>query len=422
MTLIKTSFLSAISTVIKILSGFILNKFIAVYAGPSGLVSIAQFQNFIILIQTLSGEFLKTAVTKYTAQFENDKKMKYDLWSNAYKIQLFLSVFFFFILLFGADKISIYLFSSDIYTLFIKIFGLFLPLFVFNSFLLSILNGNREIKSYIFLNIILSLITMLIVSLLLILFKVEGGLVGYILSPSIMLFVSIIFLKQKEWFNFKNFSYEFDLSISKKLLAFGVITFTSIISSTLALLYIRNYISDAFSMDEAGYWQGIWALSQISLSLIITSLSTYLLPVLSAAKTQKIISAELAKGFMLLVPIALIISMSMYLLRDYIIIILYTKEFLPMENLFLWQMIGNVMKVSGWLIGYLVVAKAMVKTVIITEIIFAATFVVISIYFTQQYGLIGMTYSYALNATFHFIAMSIIYFTVIKNNMKVLNA
>lgn len=96
MTLIKTSLLSAISTVIKILSGFILNKFIAIYAGPSGLANIAQFQNFIILIQTLSGDFLKTAVTKYTAQYENNKKLKYTLWSSAIKIQLLLSTFFFF--------------------------------------------------------------------------------------------------------------------------------------------------------------------------------------------------------------------------------------------------------------------------------------------------------------------------------------
>lgn len=421
MTLIKTSVLSAISTGIRILSGVILNKFIAVYAGPSGLASIAQFQNFITLIQTLSGDFLKTAVTKYTAQFINDKELKYAIWSSASKIQLVLSIFFFFLLFISADHISTYLFSSSIYALYIRLFGLFLPLFVFNSFLLSILNGERDIKSYIILNIILSLISMSIVSLLLMLFKIEGGLIGYILAPSIMFFVSILFLKPKEWFSLKNFNHKFDISISKKLLAFGIITFTSITASTLSLLYIRSFISETFSMDESGYWQAIWALSQIAQSLIITSLSTYLLPVLAAAKTQDIISEELKKGFFLLIPVVTIISGAIYFLRDFIIIILYTELFKPMESLFLWQMIGNVAKVSGWLIGYLIVAKAMVKTVIATEVIFAFSFIVMTRYFCQEYGLIGVTYAYSLNALLHFTSMTVIYFMMIKNNLKVLN-
>ncbi len=421
MTLIKTSILSAISTVIRIISGFILNKVIAIYVGPSGLASIAQFQNFITLVQTLSGDFLKTAVTKYTAQFTNDKELKYTFWSNAFKIQLILAILFSFLLFINADHISSYLFYSDIYTFHIQLFSLFLPLFVFNSFLFSILNGERDIKNYILLNIILSLISMIIISLLLMLFKIEGGLIGYILSPSIMFFISILFLKQKAWLSLKNFSQKFDTSSLKKLFSFGIITFTSIIASTLSLLYIRSFISDIFSLDEAGYWQAIWALSQIAQSLIITSLSTYLLPILSAEKTQKIISEELKKGFSLLIPVVIIISAIIYFSRDFIIVILYTDSFKPMESLFLWQMIGNVVKVSGWLIGYLVVAKAMVKTVIVTEVIFAFLFVAMTRYFCQEYGLVGVTYAYALNALLHFITMTGIYFIIIKNNVKVLN-
>lgn len=421
MTLIKTSLLSAISTVIKILSGFILNKFIAIYAGPSGLANIAQFQNFIILIQTLSGDFLKTAVTKYTAQYENNKKLKYTLWSSAIKIQLLLSTFFFFFLFINAEEISNYLFSSDIYIFYIRLFGLFLPLFVLNSFLLAILNGERDIKSYIILNIIQSIILMIIVTLLLVFFKIKGGLLGYVVVPSIIFFVSIIFLKSKEWFFFKNFNMKFNIVISKKLFAFGLITFTSIISSTLSLIYIRSFIGDMFSINEAGYWQAIWGLSQTAQSLIITSLSTYLLPVLSASKTQDVISKELQKGFLLLIPISIIISGAIFLFRDYIILILYTESFQPMESLFLWQMIGSIIKTSGWMIGYLVVAKAMVKTVIITEVIFSFLFILITTYACKEYGLIGVTYAYALNALLHLITMIFIYFIMIKNNKKVLN-
>jgi PST family polysaccharide transporter len=47
LTLIKTSILSAIATIIKVISGFVINKVIAMYVGPSGLAVVGQLQNFI---------------------------------------------------------------------------------------------------------------------------------------------------------------------------------------------------------------------------------------------------------------------------------------------------------------------------------------------------------------------------------------
>ncbi len=47
MTLIKTSILTAISTIIKVISSFIINKIISLYIGPSGLALIGNLQNLI---------------------------------------------------------------------------------------------------------------------------------------------------------------------------------------------------------------------------------------------------------------------------------------------------------------------------------------------------------------------------------------
>lgn len=52
MNLLKTSFLSSIATVIKILTGFIVNKVLAIYVGPAGIAQIGQLQNFFLLFPT----------------------------------------------------------------------------------------------------------------------------------------------------------------------------------------------------------------------------------------------------------------------------------------------------------------------------------------------------------------------------------
>ena len=64
MTLIKTSVLSAIATIIKIISGFVINNVVAIYIGPSGLAIIGQLQNFMELIITFSNGAITNVVIK----------------------------------------------------------------------------------------------------------------------------------------------------------------------------------------------------------------------------------------------------------------------------------------------------------------------------------------------------------------------
>jgi PST family polysaccharide transporter len=188
-----------------------------------------------------------------------------------------------------------------------------------------------------------------------------------------------------------------------------MITLVAILSSNLSLIIIRDFITTNISIDAAGYWQGIWTLSQVSLGLITTSLSIYFLPTLSAIKVKSDISKELKSAIRVILPVAVLISFSIYILKDFIILVLYTEEFNPMKELFLWQMIGNTIKVAGWLFGYVLVAKAMVRYTVSIEIIFATIFVLLSIYLVNIYGLIGVTYSYTINNILHFFTMYYIY-------------
>jgi len=409
MTLIKTSMLSAVATLIKILSGFIITKVIAVYIGPSGLALIGQLQNFIMLVKTVAGDFLKTAITKYTAEYENDENKKYDLWSSSFKLVFILNLVAFVGLIYFSNDLSYYLFQTVEYTFIFKILAISLPFFVSNTILLSILNGQKQIKQYIFLNIMLSIVSLFIVVILSVLYEVKGALVAYIASQSIVLFIALIYLRKETWLKLKFFLFSVREENIKKLLGFAIITLSAVLASNASMIYIRNYISGTYSMSDAGYWQGVWLLSQVTLSLITTSLATYFLPTLSVLTNKKALNKELTNAIYIVIPIAIVISLSMYFLREYIIIVLYSDQFMPMSQLFLWQMVGNVIKVLGWLFGYVLVAKAMVKYTVTTEILFAVIFIVSSIYFMRLYGLVGVTYAYATSSLLHLIVVSFIY-------------
>lgn len=414
MTLIKASLLSAVSTIIKIISGFIINKVVAIYIGPSGLALIGQFQNFIGLILNISGNALSTAITKYTAQYHDDERKKYRLWSASFKIVFPISVLVSILILIFSNELSNYLFQSEKFAYILEVFAITIPIFLMNTLFMAILNGHRDIKKYIILNIISSIVSLVFVSLLVIYFALDGALLAYVLGQSIVLIVTLIYIKKESWLKIENFKYSFQSDEVKKLFGFAVITFTSVSASSIMMLVVRDYLTQNFSAESAGYWQGIWSLSQVSLSLITMSLATYLLPTLSGLKDSKQISIELQKAYKLMIPVAIGISVFAYFLREPIILILFTEKFMPMEELFAWQFVGNVIKVAAWLLGYLVVAKAMVKTVVVTEVIFAISFIVFTILLTDSYGLIGVTQAYTVNSFLHLITMIFVYHTQIK--------
>jgi len=82
---------------------------------------------------------------------------------------------------------------------------------------------------------------------------------------------------------------------------------------------------------------------------------------------------------------------------------------MPMVELFKWQLIGDVIKISSWLLSYLMLAKAMTQLYVYTEIIFSAIFVYLSISFIDRFGLIGVTYAFCLNYVLYLITMIIIF-------------
>ncbi|MGE0052417.1 MAG: O-antigen flippase, partial [Arcobacter sp.] len=102
-------------------------------------------------------------------------------------------------------------------------------------------------------------------------------------------------------------------------------------------------------------------------------------------------------------------SLGIYLLKEYVLIIAFSVKFMPMIELFKWQLIGNIIKIASWLFSYLMLAKAMTKIFISTEILFSFSFVVISIFFINNFGLIGVTYAFTLNYVLYFFAVYLIF-------------
>lgn len=405
MTLIKTSVLSFIATVIKIISGIIINKAIAVYVGPSGLALIGQFQNFTQLITTVAQGAINKGITKYTAEYAKEETKLSILFSTASKISIFSSVLVSVGILVFHQHAASFILKDESYAYIFLIFGFTLTLFVINGFLLSVINGLKEINTWIKINIIQSVYSLFFTTLLIFWLGLNGALIALVTNQSVVLFIVIWMLRKHSIIKVKNFRSVFDSIEAKKLAGFAVMAITTAVTVPISHLLVRNYIGENLGWEAAGYWQAMWYISTMYFMVVTTTLSIYYLPRLSEIKDKTELRKELLLGYKFIMPIVIVMSIAIFILKDFIIWFLFTEDFSSMSSLFLWQLIGDVLKLAAWLLSYLMLAKAMTKIFFITEVVFNCSFVFLSFFLVNNFGLIGMSYAFAFNYFLYLIMM-----------------
>jgi PST family polysaccharide transporter len=402
MTLIKTSVLTAISTVIKVISAFIINKLIAVYIGPSGLAMIGQLQNFLNAIMIFSNGGITQGIIKYTAEYKTMKE-KSKIFSNSIVISFIFSLIIS-ILLFSFNDYFALLILKDIqFSNVFSTLGFSVFLFALNTILLSILNGQKEIHKYILVSISGSVLSLVFTSFLVYKYQLSGALYAMVLNQSIIFFLTLFLVIKSKWFKLEYFIKGLDKETLVKLGKFSLMALSSALTIPISELIIRNYISETLGWDDAGYWQGIMYISNMYLLVITTSLGIYYLPKLSEITDKLELKKEILNGYKIIMPIVMIMAFSIYLFRDLVIYIAFNDKFVAMRELFLWQLVGDVIKISSWLLAYLMLAKAMTKVFIISEIIFVTSWTILAILGVKYFGLIGVTYAFSLNYLFYFI-------------------
>lgn len=405
MGLFKTSVLNGIAVFIKMVTMFVLNKILAMYVGPSGYAVIGQFQNFIQMTTSFSGGAINTGVIKYTAEYYEEPEIQRAVWQTTGSLILILSICFsILVILFRAPLASYILDSKEYQSIFIW-FAMFLILFNFNALFLAILNGKKEILKLVIANISGSLFALIVTSSLAVWFGLYGALVALSIYQSIVFIITFSLCLKSSWFKVSYLFGYIQKKIAKKLSSFIFMALVSAICIPLSQIAIRYYLIQEYGLDYAGYWEAMIRLSTAYLMFISTTLGVYYLPRLSEIQEVDEIKKEVYKGYKFIFPLALIGGVIVYLLRDFIIQLLFTESFLPMEKLFLWQMIGDSLKIGSWILAFLMLSKAMTKLFITTEILFALSSVLLTIVGTKFFGFEGVSIAHMVNYGIYWLCM-----------------
>jgi len=406
-TLIKTSLLNGIAVVIKMLTMLGLNKILAIYVGPAGYAAIGNFQNAAQMITTFASGAINTGVVKYTAEYHDDEEKQRQVWRTAGTIAVLGSVITGIGVAVFSKQIAQWFLQDESYNTVFIWFSVTLVFFIFNTLLLAILNGKKEIHRYIIANIAGSLFSLAVTSALAVQFGLHGALTALAIHPSFAFVITLYLCYKADWFKFSYLFGRLDKQVVLNLSKYTAMALTSAACVPVSHILIRTHLADTLGMDAAGYWEAMWRLSAAYLMLVTTTLSLYYLPKLSELKDPKEIKAEILQGYKIILPVAAACGLVIYLLRDFIIGVLFTSDFIPMRDLFAWQMMGDTLKIGSWILAYLMLGKAMMKLFIASEIVFAAGFYGWTYFLTGMYGLEGVTIAHAINYAIYWVVMGV---------------
>lgn len=395
--IVKVFSFTAMSTLVRMLTGLISVKVVASIIGPAGVALVGQLNNFATIVLSLSTGGINNGITKYIAEYKNEEERIKDCLSTALRIITVCSLLVGICLIAANTYLSEYVMLSPEYSYVFVVFGFTVLFYALNMGLTSVINGFKEFKRYVKVNIAGSLIGLLFTLSLVFVWELKGALISAVTYQSIMLFISLWMIRKMPWLKWEYFKNRLNIEMSKKYFRYSLMTFVSAATVPVSQMLLRGYVISQISVTEAGWWEAMNRISHMYLMVITTSFSVYYLPRLSELTDKHELRSEILRSYKIIIPCLLGGFMLIYLLRFVIIYILFTPDFLPMENLFAWQMAGDFFKITSWLLSYMMVAKAMAKWFITTEIGFSLIYIGLGFLFMKWNGVVGITQAYLVN-------------------------
>jgi polysaccharide transporter, PST family len=382
-------------------TGLILNKIIAMYVGPGGYAVIGQFQNVVAMITALASGALNVGVTKYTAEHHADTERQRALWKTAGTLTLVLSATASVILFANADYLAASLLHDR------QIGGVFrwlaasLVFISLNALLLAILNGRKEIRRYVCASVAGSILSLALSYVLVRGWGLYGALVALSVNQACIFTITLFVCLRAVWFRIWDLWGTVDRDSAAKLGKFALMAVASVTAIPLSQMLVRHEIIQSFGLDHAGYWDASMKLSNIYFTLATTTLSLYLLPRLSELKSMEEVRREVWSGYRVILPATAAAALVFYLLRESIVMTVFTYSFMPMTELLGWQLLGDVIKMASWLLGYVLIARARTVQFIVMEIAFGFGLWVLTVFGIGLFGFKGVSIAYTATYTLY---------------------
>jgi len=372
----KVASLTAISYLSKLLVTLFIIKQISMIHGPEGLGVLGNFMSLASMASTLGGGGILSGIIKYLAEYSGAVKRQQSFIGSSLLYTLIFSLITLLLGLFFIRSLTGYVFSNQDYRGFICFF-LFAQLLVsLNNFSYGVVNGLGKNSAYTGFLLGGNLIA-IVVAFFSIKFYGMWGAVVAIMAPTVFPFVPVfIYALNKRLI--KRVRLDSFIGDSRLLAKFSLMRFGSAMCFPIVEIIVTNQIKVLLGLESAGFWQAITKLSTAYLSFFSLFLTFYFLPLISSCYEKKRVVNEVKKMMLFLGGAFFVMIVVFSIFKSLIIRSVLSAKFLPIGDLLMLQMVGDFFRVLGWVISFVVVARAKMKLYLLGEFFQGVVFVIMS--------------------------------------------
>jgi len=412
--------------VIVIIFQILKSKAVAVLIGATGMGILGLLTQTVAFLSAITNFGLESSAIKNisSAEASADKNYLYKTISVFQKLVIYTGLLGFLTCLSLSPFLSSIVFENETHTVSFIITAvslLFMQLAVGQN---AILQGMRKMKLLAKASI-LSAFAGLFVSVPIYYFL---GIDGIAISITISAFVNFLipFLLAKK-IQIKKVSFSKDVFKveGKNMLKMGFLLSMSGLISIGCSFLLRIFITRNGSLADVGLYNAGFAIIEGYVGIIFTAMAKDYYPRLTMVSNNISnrnleVNQQTEIAILLLIPILTVFL----LLLNIIIVILYTKEFLPAIEMIQYAVLGMFFRAISWSMGYLLLAKGDSKIFFISELISTVYIFSLNILGYKFFGLKGIGIAfvaiYFLHAVQIFITTKLVYkFSFDKNLIRV---
>ena len=172
------------------------------------------------------------------------------------------------------------------------------------------------------------------------------------------------------------------------MVTLGVAFMLTSLLAEATLLFVRSFIGHSLSMANAGYFQAAWQISMQYIGFVLTAMLAEYYPRLVAGigdsdRTNRAVNAQMQLA-LLLGGAAMI---AMVATAPWLVSLLYSRDFRPSVGLLRWQVLGDVLKVASWPMGFILLAKAERSAFLFTQSLWYGTYALAILALLPVFGL-----------------------------------
>ncbi len=402
--LLKMTSLNAVVVGIRLIISLFIQRLLAELVGEAGIAKIGQLRNVMAMLMSISTLGVFNGIVKYVSEFREDKKELQKLFSTTFVFVLFGTILAAVLLFFGASLFSNWIFGNNNFVFLFKILSVVVPCISVHRVFNGVVNGLSAYKKFVKIELFGYLLASSLLVYCLYNYDLKGVLIAIAVTPVIQLGILVYIFGSvlKEYLHFKEIS--FKIPYAKQLLAFTLMSIVSTILLNYIEIDIRNMIKNKITENDSGYWTAMTNISKNYMVFSGSLFTLYVIPRFSNITSGKIFKKEVFHIYKTLLPIFGLGMIVIYIFRDYVIDLVY-PNFLGMEPLFKWQLLGDFVRLGSLVIAHQFLAKKMVRSFIFTEFLSIALFYVLSKYFIVDYGAEGVVMAHFIRYIIYFIVV-----------------